>query len=325
MLAAFRAASHGRSCATTSGSRSWTSGRGTASGSGPPASVRRSPPGRFIVDAGDNGSFDRSDGGAAMIEFMTENEWPPGSPDSTHLVVTNPDQDHYGGAQALALRASGPTTSGLYADPGSGFESAGYNTFHRGRRAPNGRAGCCCGLRGPLLPGAVSPAGATDSWSSRCCAADENAPVVGERRLARACAWTSAGCGVLLTGDMRRASRSRALAAMARPERCARERAQESPHHGSKNNSPADVPRTPCSRPGSAARSRRTGTRSCRWDPGNTYGHPESEHASRASPEVCRSARDLYRTDRGDAGQEPRTSGPGDDHVLLHGSPLTDA
>jgi competence protein ComEC len=259
----------------------------------------------ILVDAGDNGTFGRSDGGAALIDFMTENEWPPGSPIHA-LIVTNPDQDHYGGAQALLFGQRGYDV-GLYADPGRASESEGYTRFIGDVEAKPGLE-----LLRPartLLP-ARFPGFSDGQVVFTLLSSDENAPT--ENGASIVLRVDFAGRRVLLTGDAE-AETLEALA-VARPNDV-RANVLKVSHHGSKNNSPRTFL--------DAVFPTETAASLDRYavvpvGPGNTYGHPESGVLESLTEAV--GLRGLYRTDRGDAGKG-LGEGPGDDHVLLRITP----
>lgn len=260
----------------------------------------------IIVDAGDNGSFDRSNGGDAMIQFMTENEWPPGSP-IDYLIVTNPDQDHYGGAQALLF---GPKAYDVraYSDPGSVSEGAGYNTFI-------GDVNAAAGLD-VLRPARTTLPQTFSRWSSgllnvTLLAADEAART--DNGVSLVMRLDYSGLRILLTGDIE-GDTLETLAAT-RPADL-RANVLKVAHHGSKNNSP-DAFLNAVFPPGSGEIS------PDRYaifpvGPGNTYGHPDPNIVEKVAEFV--GLRGIYRTDRGDAGKS-LTSGPGDDHILMHITP----
>lgn len=259
----------------------------------------------ILVDAGDNGTFRRSDGGAALIAFMTENEWPPGSPIHA-LIVTNPDQDHYGGAQALLFGQRAYDVS-LYSDPGRSSASEGYTRFIGDVEAKPGVE--VLRPARTLLPARLL--GLSDGQVVfTLLAADENAPT--ENGASIVLRIDFAGRRVLLTGDAE-AETLKALA-IARPADLKANVLKVS-HHGSKYNSPPTFL--------DAVFPLATASSLDRYaivpvGPGNTYGHP--------APEVLESLttlvglRGLYRTDRGDAGKG-LAEGPGDDHVLVRITP----
>jgi beta-lactamase superfamily II metal-dependent hydrolase len=259
----------------------------------------------ILVDAGDNGTFGRSDGGAALIDFMTENEWPPGSPIHA-LIVTNPDQDHYGGAQALLFGQRGYDVS-LYADPGRSSDSEGYMRFIGD---VEGKPGLEVLRPARTLLPARLPGLSDGQVVFTLLASDENAPT--ENGASIVLRVDYAGRRVLLTGDAE-AETLEALA-VARPADLKANVLKVS-HHGSKNNSPRTFV--------DAVFPLATASSLDRYaivpvGPGNTYGHPEPGVLESLALAV--GLRGLYRTDRGDAGKG-LAEGPGDDHVLLRITP----
>jgi competence protein ComEC len=255
----------------------------------------------ILVDAGDNGTFGRSDGGAALIRFMTENEWPPGSPIHA-LIVTNPDQDHYGGAQALLFGQSAYDVS-LYADPGRASESEGYTRFIGDVTAKAGLE--VLRPARTLLPERL-PGFSDGQVTFTVLASDENAAT--ENGASIILRIDFAGRSVLLTGDAE-AETLEALA-VARPSEL-RANVLKVSHHGSKNNSPRTFVDAVFPAATAASLDRYAVVP---VGPGNGYGHP--------APDILESLglavglRGLYRTDRNDEGKG-LAEGPGDDHILL--------
>ena len=260
----------------------------------------------ILIDAGDNGTFDRSNGGESVVQFMTENEWPPGSP-IDYLVVTNPDQDHYGGAANIIY---GPNAYDVraYSDSGALVESPGYDTFLANVM---GAAGVEL-----LRPARTQLPPTFRLWSSglmniTLLTADENART--DNGTSIVLRLDFAGLRILLTGDIE-ADTLDALAA-ARPADL-RANVLKVAHHGSKNNTP-DAFLEAVFPPGSGGASPdRYAIFSA--GAGNTYGHPDPGIVAKVALKV--GLRGIYRTDRGDEGKS-LTSGPGDDHVLMHITP----
>lgn len=256
----------------------------------------------ILIDAGDNGSFSRSEGGEAVIDFMSENGFPPGSP-IDYLVVSNPDQDHYGGVEDLLF---GPDAYDVraYSDTGRDTGGEGYENFLARVLATPGLE-VLRPARTTLTPEVFG------RWSNglvrvTLLAADENAADNNAASIVMRVDF--AGIRLLLTGDADE-DVLEALAA-ARPADM-RAHVYKVAHHGSKNNTSEAIVEAVF--PTGDASPDRYAVVSV--GAGNTYGHPDPGVLEALQTAV--GLRGVYRTDRGDTGKR-LTESPGDDHVLMH-------
>ncbi len=263
----------------------------------------------ILVDSGDAGAYGRSLGGAAVVKFMTDMEWVPGSP-IHYLIVTNPDSDHYSGAREVMSKyhVGAYSDTGLVAVESDADGTTGYGTFIHAIEA--------AGI--PMLRPASKTLPATfDDWSNglvevKLLSADENAVAEGretaENRGSIVMRLDFGGTRLLLTGDATKGILD-GLAVHHAGELQAN--VLKVAHHGSK----AETTDTFLDAvfPAANASPDRYGVITV--GAGNTYGHPGDALVSDLQTRV--GLRGLFRTDRGDAGKHLDTT-MGDDHVIMH-------
>lgn len=265
----------------------------------------------ILIDTGDAGDFGRSLGGDAVVDFMTEFEWLPGSP-IDYLVVTNPDSDHYsGGRQILAnYTVKHYSDTGLVAaERGDDGEINGYGRFI----AQVEGAGIDV-----LRPARTALPPHMARWSNGLMdavllSADEFASADGretaENRASIVMRLDFAGIRILLTGDATKG----VLEGLAAGPRKGDLRANvlKVAHHGSKYETTA--PFLDAVFPPDAPTVDRYGVFTV--GAGNDYGHPGPEVVELVGERA--GLRGVYRTDRGDEGKH-LDSTMGDDHVIVH-------
>ncbi len=257
----------------------------------------------ILVDTGDarviNG-FERQapDGIGALIDFMSESGWPPGSP-IHYLVVTHPDSDHHGGASRLLDEYAVST----YVDPGVNSDGVGYQAILE-------RLGEVETLRPAESTGIQS--GAMQRFSTEAWGRDVQVDLLSANQAATVTNDASvvlriefAGKRILLTGDALEGLESSLVSQFGGQLRA---NVLKAAHHaGQGTNSQAFLdqvfPETDL-----------TGQRYAVISAGARANLPAADVLERLQSAV--GAANLYRTDRAD---EDKSQGeaPGDDHVLL--------
>jgi len=239
-----------------------------------------------------------SPGVQALVNFLSESGWPPGSP-LHKLVVTHPDKDHYGGAWSLLDLYSVEN----YLDPGKEADQVTYNALQGKISIEPGIQVLRPAWERGLVPGEPSQR-QTGRWgrdleaellSADVSLEDNNASMILSIRYR--------GVHLLLMGDAEEKLDQRLIEAHG-----AKLQADvlRTGHHGGQNTSSQEL----LDRVFPSSRS--SGQRIAIISTGRRDKFPDPEVLARIEDKVEL----VYRTDRGDEAKD-RSNSPGDDHILM--------